>query len=144
MLAPATQDFVAAQPQPLSLINGNFDGDGIEDLVVGYDAPGGGAIALHRGNLDAFAPQSQESWLAIGQGHFPQPYLKEAQVFSVPTRPDFLAAGDFTGNGHMDLVVASRGGNALYVLAGDGAGNFGVPQIVNSFRFWCTGGRTGD
>src|SRR5205823_2227519 len=79
LLAPAGPDFAASQPQPLSMINGDFDGDGIEDLAVGYASPGGGSIVLHRGNLDAFAPQSQESWLAIGQGRFPQPYLTDAK-----------------------------------------------------------------
>src|SRR5437016_3089373 len=112
-LAPAGPDFAASQPQPLSMINGDFDGDGIEDLVVGYATPGGGTIVLHRGNLDAFAPQSQESWLAIGQGRFPQPYLTQAHVFNVPIRPDFVVAGNFSGDGHMDLAVSSRGGNIL-------------------------------
>src|SRR5207302_11272110 len=116
LLAPAGPDFAASQPQPLSMINGDFDGDGIEDLVVGYATPGGGAIVLHRGNLDAFAPQSRESWLAIGQGRFPQPFLAEAQVINVPIRPDFIAVGNFSGTSGLDLAVASRNGNTLYVL----------------------------
>ncbi|HEV2964277.1 MAG TPA: VCBS repeat-containing protein, partial [Candidatus Angelobacter sp.] len=128
LLAPAGPDFVASQPQPLSMINGDFDGDGIEDLAVGYATPGGGAIVLHRGNLDAFAPQSQESWIAIGQGRFPQPFLAEAQVVNVPIRPDFIAVGNFSSQASLDLVVASRNGNTLYVLAGDGQGNFAAPQ----------------
>ena len=37
----------------------------------------------------------------------------------------------FTGNGRVDLVVAARGGNALYVLPGDGKGNFGAAQIFD-------------
>jgi len=128
LLAPAGPDFVASQPQPLSMINGDFDGDGIEDLAVGYATPGGGAIVLHRGNLDAYAPQSHESWLAIGQGRFPQPFLAEAQVINVPIRPDFIAVGKFGGNSGLDLAVASRNGNTLYILAGDGQGNFAAPQ----------------
>jgi hypothetical protein len=112
------------------MINGDFDGGGIEDLVVGYASPGGGALVLHRGNLDAFAPQSEAAFQAIAHGQFPPPFLAEAQVFDVPIRPDFIAAGDFSGNGRLDLVVASRGASALYILPNDGAGKFQAPQLL--------------
>jgi len=86
---------------------------------------------LHRGNLDAFAPRSDASFRAIGRGDFPSPFLSDAQTFPVPVRPDFIGAGNFLGSGHADLVVAARGGNALYVLPGNGKGKFGAPQIIN-------------
>jgi hypothetical protein len=44
--------------------------------------------------------------------------------------PDFIAIGNFTGNGEQDLVIAARGGNALYVFPGDSKGGFGNPQTV--------------
>ena len=53
----------------------DIDSDGVADLLVGYSAPGGGVIAVHRGNLDAFAPQSDASLQAIGGGEFPSPFL---------------------------------------------------------------------
>ncbi|HEY1402179.1 MAG TPA: VCBS repeat-containing protein, partial [Terriglobales bacterium] len=127
----AAQSLAAGQGQPLAMIHGDFDQDGIEDLAVGYATPGGGAIVVHRGNLDAFAPQSDASFQAIGRGEFPAPFLPQAKVFSIPIRPDFLAAGNFTGKGNTDLVAASKGGNALYVFPGDGKGNFGQPQIFS-------------
>src|SRR5258708_39047926 len=102
----AAQILGGGQAQPLSMAKGNFV-DGIEDLVVGYAAPGGGIIAFHRGNLDAFAPQSDASFQAIGRGEFPAPFLPEARVFSVPVRPDFIALGNFTVLSLQDLVVAS-------------------------------------
>src|SRR5258708_7265801 len=126
----AAQILGGGQAQPLSMAKGNFV-DGIEDLVVGYVAPGGGVIAFHRGSLDAFAPQSDASFQAIGRGEFPAPFLPEARVFRVPVRPDFIAVGSFTGQGNQDLIVAAKGGNALYLFAGDGKGNFAAPQIVN-------------
>lgn len=119
-----------AQGVPLSLAHGDFDADGVEDLVAGYATLAGGAVVLHRGNLDAFAPQSQASFEAIRRGEFPAPFLPNAQVFDVPVEPDFLAAGDFTGNGMLDLAVAARGGNFLYILPGDGKGHFGAFQAV--------------
>jgi mucin-19 len=119
------QAFAANQAQPLTLVNGRFyEEDGIEGMAIGYATANGGAVALYRGNLDAFAPQSEESFLAIGQGRFPSPFLPTAQLFELPQRPDFLAAGQFTGTDDLDIVAASKGSSALYILANNGYGNF--------------------
>jgi hypothetical protein len=99
------------QAAPLSLAAGNFDGDGVGDLAAGYATPGGGRIAIFRGSLDAFAPQSQASFEAISRQQFSSPYLPDVKVFSVPNRPDFLAADDFIGNDCCGLVAAARGGS---------------------------------
>jgi len=131
---PAPEQVLASgQAAPLAMVSGDFDHDGFSDLAVGYSAPGGGGIvAIHRGNIDAFAPQSQESWLAIGRGDFPAPFLPDVKVFSVPVSPDFLAVGKFTSaNGFDDLLVAARGGSVLYVFPGNGDGTFGDPQALS-------------
>ena len=122
---------VAGQAQPLAMTSADVDSDGIADLLVGYSTPNGGSIVVYRGNLDAFAPQSDASFQAIGRGEFPSPFLPDALVFAVPVRPDFLATGDFTGHGHADLVVASRGGSTLYVFSNDGKGNFTPANTIN-------------
>ena len=124
------RSLAAAGAQPLSLVSGDFDEDGVEDLVVGYGTQAGGLIAVHRGNLDAFAPQSHESWQATAEGRFPSPFLREARVFDIPVKPDFVASGNFTGHDDLDLVAASRDSNLLYVLAGDGKGGFRDPQPI--------------
>lgn len=116
--------FEAGQPQPLAMASADFDEDGVADLVVGYGLDKGGVIALLRGNLDALAPQSYQSWLAAGQGHFASPFLAQAGLTSLPVAPDLLIVADVNGDGHRDLVVAARNGNTLYVLLGDGKGNF--------------------
>jgi CSLREA domain-containing protein/uncharacterized repeat protein (TIGR01451 family) len=121
----------SGQGQPLAMVKGDFDRDGIEDLVVGYTTAMGPAIAMYRGNLDAYAPQSNASFKAIARGEFPAPFLPQAKVLSVPTTPDFIATGDITGDGFQDIVIASRGGSVLYVLPGDGKGNFGAPQALS-------------
>ena len=74
--AAAPPILVSGQAHPLALTSGDFHEDGILDLAVGYEIPGGGAIALHRGNLDAFAPQSHETFEAIAQGRFPPPFRR--------------------------------------------------------------------
>src|SRR6202790_704326 len=118
----------SGQAQPLSVVKGDFDQDGIEDLAVGYRTALGGALALFRGNLDAFAPQSQSSWTAVGGGRFPSPFLSEARVIELPEAPDFLIAGNFSGNGHLDIAAGARGSRTIYILAGDGQGSFLPPQ----------------
>jgi len=115
---------------PLAIARGDFDGDGIDDLLVGYATPAGGAIVLHRGNIDAFAPLSDDSFQAIGRGEFPQPFLTGAAVSEVPVRPDFIAVGDFTGMGRLDLAVAGLGGKSVYVFPGVAGGKFGTPQQI--------------
>src|SRR5215510_4072856 len=84
------------QVQPSTLVSGDFDADGVADLVVGYsrdDGTKGGVLAIHRGNLDAFAPQSEESFRAIGRDEFPSPFLPNARAINVPVHPDFIAEG---------------------------------------------------
>jgi uncharacterized repeat protein (TIGR01451 family) len=117
----------SAGAQPLSLTTGDVDEDGIADLLVGYN----GHVSIQRGNLDAFAPQSDASFQAIGRGQFPTPFLAQSSTLATPVNPDFVAVGHFTGSGHNDLVIAAKGGSALYVFAGDGKGNFAAPQTVN-------------
>src|ERR1700674_1685157 len=122
----------AGKATPLALASADFNEDGFDDLAAGYAAPGGsGIIAIHRGNIDAFAPQSDASFQAIGRGEFPSPFLTNVRVFAVPVTPDFIATGTFTASGHTDLIIAARGGNAVYLLAGDGAGNFAAPVMID-------------
>src|SRR5258708_1044253 len=65
---------------PLALAADDFDGDGVGDLVAGYRTQDTGMIAFFRGNLDAFAPQSDASFWAIARNEFPSPYLPDAEV----------------------------------------------------------------
>src|SRR5215472_8498511 len=127
----AAQVLTSGQAQPLALAKGDFDADGVEGLVVGYAAPGGGILAIHRGNLDAFAPQSDASFQAIARGQFPSPFLPDVRVVSLPVRPDFVAVGSFAESSYPDIVVAARGDSSIYLLANDGKGNFSAPQAIH-------------
>ena len=53
------------------------------------------------------------------------PFLSPARVFEAPVEPDFIGAGDFDADGHLDVVMAARGSSQLYWMAGDGHGGFG-------------------
>ena len=112
--------------KPLALASADFDEDGVPDLVSGYAAGGGtGIVTVHRGNVNSLWPYGA----AIANG-VPPEFLPNAKVFSLPEQPDFVGVGDFNADGHWDIVAARRGSNAMWILLGDGHGNFGAPQRV--------------
>ena len=114
---------LAADADPVSLASGDFDGDGVPDLVSGFGVSGGGRISIHRGNINALWPYGA----ALRDGPPPE-FLPDARVFAVPESPEFLVTGDFDADGHLDMVTAARGSNALYFLRGDGHGGFAASR----------------
>lgn len=119
------------QLQPLAMASADFDEDGVADLVLGYSNGKGGAIAFMRGNLDAIAPQTYASWLAAGQGHFSSLFLPNTNFTPLPAQPDLIQVADMNGDGHLDIVFATRNGNQIYALLGDGSGHFVLQAPVN-------------
>jgi hypothetical protein len=114
-----------SQTRALSTTRGDFDEDGMPDLVSGFATAGGaGAVAVHRGNVDALWPYG-----AL-RGADPPAFLPDARVFALPEAPDFLAAGDFDADGHWDIVAAHAGSTALYLLKGDGHGGFAPAERI--------------
>jgi len=117
----------AGTGQSVSMITADFDEDGVTDLVVGSALEKGGSIALMRGNHDAIAPQSHESWVSAGRRESVAPFFASNQTFRTSQRPDFLAAADLNGDGHLDIAYASKESAVLQVKAGNGKGSF-LPQ----------------
>jgi CSLREA domain-containing protein len=129
--------------QPVALTSGDFDEDGMPDLVSGYVAPSGGILAIYRGNSDSVFPsqrgravKDQDSSLGEG-GHDhvlapkdQSPFISPATVFEVPELPERLGTGDFDGDSHQDIVMAARGSNALWLLSGDGRGGLKPAERV--------------
>lgn len=107
------------QVQALSLASDDINLDGFPDLVCGYAGSGGGVVTLHLGNSEAFSPTRPETIQSIIKGRYPEPFLADAVVLPVPEIPDFLATGDFNRDGRLDILTAARGGDAIYLLAGD-------------------------
>jgi hypothetical protein len=119
------------EARPLSLISADFDEDGMPDLVAGYAGANGGIITLHRGNVDSVYPNTQAARRRKSEGTFSDvPFLSPARIFEATVPPDFIEAGDFDGDGHEDLVIASRGENSVYLMPGDGGGGFKSPVAM--------------
>jgi uncharacterized repeat protein (TIGR01451 family) len=127
---PETVAKLQSGAAPLAMASADFDRDGIADLVIGYASSNGGILALHRGNLDAFAPQSHASWQAIARNQFPAPFLPQASVIDVPEAPHFVLTGDFNGDGDIDILTGARGSQHIYLFVGNGNGTFSDPQMI--------------
>jgi hypothetical protein len=95
-----------AGTNPISVAVGDFNGDGIADLIV---ANGAGP----------WVDNTVSVLLGNGDGTF-----QAAQNFPAGSRPQSVAVGDFNGDGHLDLVVANPSAGTVSVLLGNGDGTF--------------------
>jgi hypothetical protein len=92
---------------PLAIAAGDFNGDGITDLVATESYAQSVAVFLGNGSA------------GVGDGTF-----RPAVHVPAGLEPYELATGDFNGDGHLDLAVAVSAGDGLHVLLGSGSGGF--------------------
>jgi hypothetical protein len=104
--------------EPLSMVVGDFNGDGKLDLALGIQEdgnPGYVSILLGNGN-GTFTPVSSSP----ATGHC----------------PCSMAVGDFNGDEKLDLAVANYNDNTVTILLGNGDGTFlpatGLPVSVGA------------
>ncbi len=105
---------------------GDFDGDGIPDLAVDevdFDYPGTGVVSVLLGK---------------GKGVFQSPVSTKSNGAM-----DIMEAGDFNGDGRLDIALST--GNGAAVMLGNSDGTFGSPlQVVNTLGTPARGLVTGD
>ena len=91
--------------QPITVVAGDFTGDGRLDLATANYSSNNVSILLGNGD-GTFQPQQQ---FAVGQ------------------QADYMVAGDFNGDGRLDLAVADANSDFISVLLGNGDGTFQPP-----------------
>src|SRR5262249_33645042 len=85
MTAYTGEFFQQDAAKPLAMAAADFDEDGMPDLIVVYAGTGGWVMTLHRGNVDAFFPNSPEAQQRKQRGEFTDsPFLSPARVFTLP------------------------------------------------------------
>jgi hypothetical protein len=97
----------AAGTNPASVAVADFNGDGKADLAIANS--GSGNITVLLGNGSGGFTAASSSPIAVG-----------AQLSCVK-------AGDFNGDGYVDLIVANPLSNSVTVLLGNGRGGFMAP-----------------
>ena len=112
--APA---FFAVGGGAASVVVDDFNGDGVPDLALA--SPG---YTTHHESYSLVSVL-----LGNGDGTF-----QAARTFYAGGIPSSVAAGDFNGDGKVDLAVATSGSNALSVLLGNGDGTFQALQIFGA------------
>lgn len=102
---------------PQNVIAGDFNEDGIDDLVMagGDDFD----VILLRGNGSG----------GVGDGTF-----QTATIYSAGVGTDSVAAGDLNGDGIADLVAVNGGGANISILLGDGAGGIGDGTFASAIN----------
>lgn len=116
-----------------SVTTSDFNGDGITDLATANAVSSNVSILL--GNEHAENP-------GIGDGTF------AVQVtYAVGDRPKSVTAGDFNGDGIIDLATANASSDNVSVLLGNGSGGTGdgtfaaeVPYAVGDYPYYLTTG----
>jgi hypothetical protein len=116
-------DFPVRDEYPSGLSTGDFNSDGILDLVVAYASDLPGSISTFIGNGS--------------DGHGDGTFVPGA-TYTVGTYPDNITVQDLNSDGIQDLAMAVAGTNSVRILIGNGAAGHG-DGTFGSYSAYATG-----
>lgn len=117
--------------RPTAAASADFDEDGTPDLVAAYSDGSAGTIVVWRGNVDAQYPNAPEAQARRDAGTFTDaPFLGVLATARTVVMPEFVAAGDLDGDGHVDVAVTHAGATAISLLSGNGAGGLAAERAI--------------
>ena len=123
--------FRAKSDRPTALASADFDEDGTliwsPALLVHRAAFLQSIVAMSMPSI----PQSRSKTTKTEGSFTEAPFIAPTLVLELPEVPDFVATGDLDADGHWDLAMAAKAGNSLYLLSGDGRGNFSSPETID-------------
>ncbi len=108
---------IAAFPGVFSVVTGDFNHDGKLDFAVTIS------------QFDPSNPLSSDNSVVVFLGDGTGGFTSQSLI-AVGSLPRGLAAGDFNGDGNLDLAASNFGDGTVTVLYGDGTGGFGNSQTV--------------
>jgi hypothetical protein len=153
--------FTVPNVYPCKVAAADLDGDGIEDLLVGYDDLGA-YFTMHRGlgngvfdtpvsypvlssgtwdfaihdfngdgRRDVAVINGRENWAISVLYGLPDGTLGNRADIAVSPYPSRLCMQDFNGDGHMDLAVSHYLQDSVSVLIGQSDGTFIVQPVIS-------------
>jgi hypothetical protein len=114
--APGSPFLGALGIDPIAIVVGDFNGDGIQDIAT---------VDVYNG-ISSVNNYTLITMLGNGSGGFT---VGQASPSAVGDYPTSLAVGDFNGDGIQDLAIANANGSEpgdVQVLLGNGSGGFTV------------------
>jgi len=82
------------------------------------------------GELDALTTVREEDAIRLSLGR--RGAFRRGAKIAVPDRPQGSAAGDFDGDGNLDVMLGGRFAGEIYFLAGSGDGTFDAVRTVTT------------
>ncbi len=123
--------FRAGDLAPTTLVSADVNADGFPDLISGFSSNGVGVITIHHGSRQAFSPDDPAVLAGISKGQFPASFESQARAFDVPASPDYIFTGRFLMGSDLDIAVATRGSNVIYIYSISRKGVIADPVTVD-------------
>ena len=122
---------------------GDFNGDGLNDIMFRSNTPGGGMITVLQGNTDLSSIGSEKDINTLGTGFNGLNIVWNGGGINPVLGDAFSSAGDFNGDGLDDIAIDVRTGttgdfdHTLYIVYGSNAGGtVSLDQFMTNTAMW--------